>query len=144
MSVGRSQFDSMRAAPIVSRESALASTPRRSRRISLRVSTGNTYESSASRSIGFIVSQPYAMGRRRAVCQRGRAHVRALGQRLEVRAQRKVERHALEAAEAGHYLAPQVGVDEHAVHEHDRRPLAGHMGPDPAPCVELEDSSRTH
>jgi hypothetical protein len=101
MSVGRSQFDSMRAAPIVSRESALASTPRRSRRISLRVSTGNTYESSASRSIGFIVSQPYAMGRRRAVCQRGRAHVRALGQRLEVRAQTKVERHALEAFEAG-------------------------------------------
>ena len=58
--------------------------------------------------------------------------------RLDVRAERQVERHARAPVEQRHHLAPQVGVHERAVDEHDRRALAGHVRADPPARAEVE------
>ena len=75
--------------------------------------------------------------------QRRRAHVRLLGHRLQMRAERQIERHSLEAVEARDHLAPEVRVDQRPVHEDDGRPLARHMRADPASRAQVDYLART-
>jgi hypothetical protein len=76
------------------------------------------------------------------VRQRGRPQVGALRHRLDVRAERQVERHALEAIEPWDDLAPQVRVHEHAVDEHHHGPLTGHVGAHAAAAAQLQHLGR--
>ena len=93
--------------------------------VSLPTSVTSASPSASSES---AIRSASAGGRRSASC--------GIGSRCEPSGRSSVTR--VKPASRRHDLAPQVRVDERAVHEHDRRALAGHVGADAPAAAEVE------